>query len=300
MHNNKESMFFIGKLMINANHCFFRPFIKMMNLRKILVPILFVVMGMCGYAQTPQRIVSLAPSLTKMIYLLGAQHQLVGCTSYCEDAIKEHKTVVASAIDVNVEKVFLLKPDLVVASTLTKPATIEALEKVGIKVKAFPVTKSYAEICSQFMELADVTGKKTLAASIVEKQQLRLNRIKKLIPKGKKPNVFFEIGAKPLFTVIPNTFMDDYISYAGGLNIASDLKSGTISRETVLMRNPDIIVIVTMGIVGAEEKKGWENYHMINASKTGKVFIIDSDKACSPNPVNFVDIVEELVTRMYQ
>jgi iron complex transport system substrate-binding protein len=162
------------------------------------------------------------------------------------------------------------------------------------------VPTSYAEICSQFLELADITGKKAQAVRVVEKLQSRLALVKKKIPTGKRPTVFFEIGAKPLFTVIPHTFMDDYIAYAGGINIAADLKSGTISREAVLMRNPDVIVIVTMGIVGAEEKKAWENYQLISATKNGKIIIVDSDKACSPNPVNFVDIVEELVTRMYK
>jgi iron complex transport system substrate-binding protein len=112
--------------------------------------------------------------------------------------------------------------------------------------------------------------------------------------------VFFELGAKPIFTVIPNTFMDDYISFAGGENIASDLKSGTITRESVLARNPDVIFIVTMGIVGTDEKSTWGKYKDISASKAGKIFIVDSNKACSPNPVIFVDVVEQIITLMYK
>lgn len=268
--------------------------------RTIIVCLLLAAIAMPGVSQTAGRIVSLTPSLTKMIYLLGAQHELVGCTSYCEDAVKEGKTVVASAIDVNIEKLLLVKPGLVIASPLTKPQTIEALKKVGINVTVFSIPRSYAEICSQFQELARLTGKQATAARIVEQQRRRLDGIKKHIPKGKKPAMFFEIGAKPLFTVVPNTFMDDYISYAGGTNIASDLKSGAISRETVLMRNPDIIVIVTMGIVGTEEIDVWNHYRTVNASKNGKIFVVDSDKACSPHPVNFVDIVEDLVSRIYR
>jgi ABC-type Fe3+-hydroxamate transport system substrate-binding protein len=272
----------------------------MMKLHRIIVFILFIVIGSCGFSQSSQRIVSLAPSLTKMLYLLDAQHELVGCTSYCEEAKKDNKSIVASAVEVNVEKIFLLKPDLVVATTLTKPATIASLEKVGIKVNVFPSPKSYSEICNQFIEIAKLTGKQALAKSIVEKQQAKLSQLKHSIPKGKKPKVFFEIGAKPLYTVIPNTFMDDYISYAGGKNIASDLKKGTITRENVLLKNPDVIFVVTMGIVGAEEKSTWENYQNITASKNGKIFIIESNKACSPNPVSFVEVVEQLIKMMYK
>lgn len=272
----------------------------MMNLRRILVFILLVVIDVGSYSQSPQRIVSLSPSLTKMLYLLGIQNNIVGCTSYCEDAIKDNKSVIASAMEVNIEKVLLLKPDLVVTLSLTRPSIIEALEKVGIKVNVLPMPNSYNDICNQFIELAKLTGKQTLAKSIVEKQQLRLTQLQQSIPKGKKPKVFFEIGAKPLFTVIPNTFMNDYITYANGENIASDLKSGSITRESVLARNPDVIFIITMGVIGTEEKTTWENYQNITASKKGKIFIIDSNKSCSPNPVNFVDVVEQLITMMYK
>ena len=272
----------------------------MIEKRILLIYILFGVMSVHSFSQPRQRIVSLAPSLTNMLYLLNAQHQIVGCTSYCEEAKKDNISVVASAIDVNVEKIFLLKPDFVVTTTLTKPSTIAALEKVGIKVNVFPSPKSYSEICNQLIEIAELTSKQVSAKNIVEKQLTRLRQLTQSIPKGKKPKLFFQIGAKPIFTVIPNTFMDDYISYAGCENIASDLKSGTISRESVIVRNPDVIVVVTMGIVGAEEKTVWQGYQNITASKNGKIFIVDSNQACSPDPVNFVDVVELLITKIYK
>ena len=71
--------------------------------------------------------------------------------------------------------------------------------------------------------------------------------------------------------------MDDYITYAGGINIASDMKRGTITRESVLLRNPDVIVLVTMGNVSEDEKKTWEKYHYLNATKNKKIFSIDSE-----------------------
>jgi ABC-type Fe3+-hydroxamate transport system substrate-binding protein len=272
----------------------------MIHIRKIIVLFLTILLGIQVYSQPSQRIVSLAPSLTKMIYILEANDIIVGCTNYCLEAVKDKKSIVATAMEVNIEKIYTLKPDLVITSELTKPATIEALEKIGIKVKVLPSPKSFNQICDQLIELANLTGKQALAKSIVEKQKARLNQLNQLIPKGKKPKVFFEIGAKPIFTVIPNTFMDDFITYSGGENIASDLKHGTITRENVILRNPDVIVVVTMGVAGTEEKTTWEKYKNINASKNGKIFTIDADKACSPDPINFVDVVEKLITMMYK
>jgi iron complex transport system substrate-binding protein len=269
-------------------------------MRKIVILLFVVLTSASAFARSSQRIVSLAPSLTKMVYLVHAQNELVGCTSYCEEAIKDHKSVVATAMDVNVERVFQLKPDLVITTTLTKPAVIASLEKLGIKVKVYPQPQSYVEVCSQFIAIAQLIGKEPLAKSIVSTQQQRLSRMQQSIPKGKKPRVFFELGAKPLFTVIPNTFMNDYITYSGGLNIAADLKKGSITRENVIIKDPEAIFIVTMGIVGTEEKTIWEKYSTITAAKRRKIFIVDSNKACSPNPVTFVDVVEQLITMLYK
>jgi ABC-type Fe3+-hydroxamate transport system substrate-binding protein len=256
--------------------------------------------ALAGYAQAPQRIVSLAPPLTKMLYLLGEENNLVGCTSYCEDAIKDHKNVVASAMEVNIEKVFLAKPDLVMATSVTKPSTVEALRKLGLKVSIFAMPKSFEQICTQFKEVGQSVGKQVVAQNIVSRQNERLASLQKAIPKDKHPTMFFEIGAKPLYTVVPNTFMNDYIKYTGGVNVAADLKSGTITRESVLMRNPEVIVVVTMGIVGDEEKAMWKSFTNLHAAKNGKIFIIDSYKACSPSPVGFVDIAEQIIKMVYQ
>jgi ABC-type Fe3+-hydroxamate transport system substrate-binding protein len=269
-----------------------------MKIYKTIILTVFIIAGTEIFAQ--KRIVSLAPSLTKMIYLLEANNKLVGCTSYCEIAKSDKVSVVASAVEVNLEKVCILRPDLVIASSLTRPSTIEAIERLNIKVIVLPAPKSYNDICNQLIEIAKPLGKEALAKSIIDVQKTRLEKLKQSVPKNKKPKVFFEIGAKPLFTVIPNTFMNDYISLSGAENIASDLTSGTITRETVIARNPDVIFIVTMGIVGNEEKATWEKYYTINASKTGRIFIIDSNKACSPNPVNFVDVVEQIITLLYK
>lgn len=266
---------------------------------KLTVVILLFLFCVPGYTQDRLRIVSLAPSLTKMLYLLDAQADLTGCTSYCDIAKSDNKNIVASAVDVNIEKVFLLKPDIVIATDITKQSSIEALQRLGLKVKIFPKPGSFADLCSQFFEIAVLTDRQTLAQAIISKQKKRLNDLKRLIPEGKTPKIFFEIGTKPLFTVMSDTFMDDYIKHAGGCNIASDLKSGTISRESVLLRNPDVIIIVTMGIAGSEEIKIWSSYKTLNAAMNKRIFIIDSDRACSPTPADFADVVEEMIKKIY-
>ena len=267
--------------------------------QRFRICLLLCLFSLSIFAQPAKTIVSLSPSLTKMVYLLQAQNQLVGCTSYCDEAIKDHKAIVSSAMEVNIEKVLLLKPDMVITTKFTKPSTIEALKKMGLKVEIFSQPASFMEICEQLVTLGSITGKQILAQGIVDKQKERMAKVKERIKNKPKPKIFMEIGAKPLFSATPNTFMGDFIQYAGGTNIASDLTIGTISRESVLLRNPDVIVIVTMGIVASEEKTNWTAYKELNATKTGRIFVIDSNKSCSPTPIDFADVVEEMVNNIY-
>ena len=93
--------------------------------------------------------------------------------------------------------------------------------------------------------------------------------------------------------------MYDYITVVKGENIGSGLKSGTISRESVLVKNPDVIIIVTMGIVGKEEKEIWSGYPNLSANQKDNIFILNSDKACSPTPISFVEITQKIYNLVY-
>lgn len=243
------------------------------------------------YAAPAKRIISLSPSLTKNLQYLEAESSMVGRTSYCNT--KRNITVVASAIKVNVEKVVSLKPDLVITTTLTPPQTIAALKKMGVNIVVFSSPKSFNEICDQFLHLGKLIGKEAKAKTVLAGVQKKVNALK--AEKNTAKKIFIQLGANPLFAVIPNTFMADYITFAGSENIAGGMTSGTISREAVLQKNPDAIFIVTMGMLGIEEKKQWESFKNLSATRNKKIFIIDSDKACNHTPVTFVETLEEII-----
>lgn len=273
---------------------------KQLKMRKNFIILLMLVVGqLAGQAQQARRIVSLVPWVTKSLYLMGEQSRLVGCTSYCPVEAADHIPVVANAMSVNIEKTFTLKPDVVVASSLNKPETIDNLKKLGIKVVLQPYPKSFEEICAYFIQIGEIAGQGAKANEIVSQQKARLEKLKAGIPSGKNPNVFMQIGAKPLFCVVPDTFMDDFIRFSGGKNCAAGLKMGSVTREYVVKQNPDVIFIVTMGIVAQEEKDTWLGYQSLSASMSKKIFILDADKTCSPTPVLFVDALEEMIKLMY-
>jgi iron complex transport system substrate-binding protein len=103
------------------------------------------------------------------------------------------------------------------------------------------------------------------------------------------------LGSNPIFTVLENTFMNDFILLCNGENIANGLTKGSVTRESVLMKNPDVIIVATMGGFGAEEQKVWKSFGGLKAAKNNKIFLIDSETACSPTPVNFAKAFADVV-----
>jgi len=273
----------------------------------IVAAIILIFSGSCNTEQPENnaskdeglRIVSLTPSITKQLILLGVEDDVVGHTSYCPEEKLKNSELVASATEVNIEKIAILEPDLVLASTLTKEKVINNLRKLDITVKYLEMPKSFEAICRQMNTMGELADRADKASAIVKKQREKLDSLQSKIPKGKKLKFFIEIGADPLFAATSNSFMHDYIRYANGKNIAADLKTGTISRESVIAKNPDVIIIVTMGVVGKEEKETWQEYPNLKASKNDNVFIIDADQASSPTPISFIEVLGKIIELVY-
>lgn len=267
----------------------------MKQLYRLIFLTVLLCIGVMTQAQEYKRIVSLVPSVTQSIYQMGAQSRLVGCTSYCKEGVANHKPVVSSAVKMNVEKIVELKPDLVVASGLTNPKDIETLKKFDINVVTFMTPIAIEEIYNQFYKIGCYMGAEEKAGKIIaearaEVQKIRLSRAQK----KEKPTVFFQIGADPIFAVLRNTFMDNYITILGARNIATELEYGTVGREFVLAKNPDYIFIATMGIVGENEVSAWKQHNNLKAAKNNRVFVIESEIACQPTPVTFVQALKQM------
>jgi len=263
---------------------------------KLFFLVVFTVWQIKAYSQQVQRIISLAPSITENIYLLGAQNTLAGCTSYCTLAVADGIHQVGSTIDVNVEKIFSLKPDIVLTMLMTKPQDVESMRKLGIRVEVLPTPKNFFEICEQTIQIGRLTGFEKEAMQVTKKARENVDSLKQVGLKNKvRQRIFFQLGSNPVFTVLPNTFMNDYILFCNGENIANGMTTGIISRESVLVKNPEVIIIATMGGFGAEEKKVWETYKSMNATKNRRIYLIDSETSCSPTPDNFARAFADVI-----
>jgi iron complex transport system substrate-binding protein len=249
----------------------------------------------------PQRIISLGTSLTEELYLLGVEDRIVGTTIYCDRPPQaKAKEKVGTVTEVDLEKIVGLKPDLVLATSLTNLQAVEKFKRLGLKVLIFPQPRSFSSLCEDFLKLGRAVGKEKEAVEIVDQAKRRVRLIEDKVKALARPKVFVQIGARPLYTVTRDSFINDFVELAGGINIAAGAKSGLYSREKVLKDNPEVVIIATMGLVGEEEKKMWQKFKTLNAVKNNRINIIDSYTLCSPTPVSFTETLEEMVKIIHQ
>jgi len=246
------------------------------------------------------RLVSLGRAITEKLYLLGVEDRLVGVTSYCErPPAAAGKEKVGSVTQVGIEKVLDLRPDLVLATSLMEARAVISLRRLGTAVAVFGEPASFAEMNTQFIELGRMVGKEERARAIVSIAGQRVARIKEKVSGLEKPKVFIQIGSNPLFTATRHSFVGDMVELAGATNIAAGAKTGFYSSEEVLARDPDVILIAGMGIVPANEKKTWQRFHMLNAVRNNRIFMLDPYKTCSPTPETFVEALVAIVAAVH-
>ena len=198
-----------------------------------------------------QRIVSLAPSNTEILFAIGAGKQVAGrddISDYPEEA-KSLPTVGGNLGKLNLEAITGLQPDLVLASELNSNEQVKALE--GLKLTVFYL-KNPTDLEGLYANLETVgrlTGRSSEAAALAASLKERVQKVNDAIAKTTtRPSVFYEIDAsdpaKP-WTAGPGTFLTSMIQMAGGENIGAGLTSAwaQISQEELLVKNPDIILL---------------------------------------------------------
>jgi len=273
-------------------------------MRKKFFIILFLIILSAVYGRTadsaPNRIISFAPAVSEELYLLGEEKNLIGISTYCTrpEQIKT-KEKLGTVMKMDIEKVISLHPNIVITTPLMDKQQIQKLKAEGISVISFPKQKNFIDVCRQFQRLGILTGKKKEADAIVSTAVKQVEKIKKSVRNLPKVYAFIEIGARPLFSSGKNSFINDYINKAGGINIAANSKTGIYSRENVLKQNPDVIIIVSMDTNALREKRIWQKFSILKAVKNKRIYIIDAYKTCSPTPVSFAKALKEIAELLH-
>lgn len=249
----------------------------------------------------PQRIITLAPSLTEMIYELGLGNKLIGNTTYCDypEAAKK-VTKVGDLLNVDAEKILMLKPDLVfVTIEGNTQESYKKLKDLGIKVFVSN-PRNYEGIKKTFRDLSKIFDVTKKADSFISNWDNRINKLVKEQVMDTTKYIMFMIELKPLIVAGSKTFLNEYIRLAGYRNIVFDSKVNypILNREEVLKRNPSYI------IYSYEDKEIetkiaelYPEWKRTDAIKYNGVITINPNIYFRPG-VRFVDAAEELVKNL--
>lgn len=245
----------------------------------------------------PERVVSLAPSITETLYALGLGGSLVGDTDYCdfppEAKLKPH---VGAVLNPSLEKIVALKPDLVLGSVeANRRETVDQLERLGIPL--YGVTAhSLDDTLRTIRDLGDVMGQEARAQAMVASLTQRIEAVERRAAGQPRPKVLFVTWYRPLITAGPHTFVADVIRRAGGVSIADDLTGDwpRLSLEQVLARDPDVILFpksesFSPGLNEIARLPGWKD---LRAVKQRRIYFV-SEAIVHPSP-RLVDALEEV------
>ncbi len=252
----------------------------------------------------PERIISLAPSNTEILFTLGLEDRIVGVTDFCDypEAAKS-KEKIGGFSEPNIEKIISLQPDLILATSMhQKP--VEELEKLNVPSVVLD-PKDFEDVFTSIEIIGKATGQDDKAAAIVGDLKARVKDVDDKVIKlteDERPKVYYEIWPSPITTAGPGTFVNDIIQRAGGENIAKDAKKAypQYSQEMIVAKNPDIIIFSHHGSSNqsAEDilnRQGWES---IEAIKNNKVFYVEENLVQRATP-RLVDGLEQLAEMMH-
>ena len=223
------------------------------------------------------RIVSFSPSITEIIYALGASNLLVGRTDYC-DYPQEVTTIesVGDFYNPNIEKTLSLDPDLVIASSLWTEDIETKFTEVGIQVLVLNDNSKVEDVFAMISTLGVYLQKEDEATILIEEMQAELSSIMESIEGLQTKTVYYVAGYGEYgdYTATGDTYIHDMIALAGGDNIAKDATGWLYSLETLIEKDPEVILIGSFAI---EDFLASKNYQSLSAVKNNQVYAVDAN-----------------------
>ncbi|MBW1850429.1 MAG: cobalamin-binding protein [Deltaproteobacteria bacterium] len=250
-------------------------------------------------SDNPVRIIALAPNITEIVFALGQENRLIGVTKY-SDFPPEAKQIpsVGSYIDLDVEKIVSLKPDLCIATKDGNPREV-VYSLDSLQIPTYTVdTRDLDSVMDTVFEIGRLLNVTEKAGELVENMRSRIERVDSMVSKTDyRPRVFFQIGVSPIVSVGTNTYIHELIVRAGGKNLAKGrVPYPRFSREQVLALSPEIFIITSMAREQVFEKvrAEWSRWSDLPAVRNNRIILVDSNILDRPTP-RMVDGLELLV-----
>jgi iron complex transport system substrate-binding protein len=255
----------------------------------------------------PQRIVSLAPSITETLFALGLDDKIVGITDYCdypEEATL--KTRVASFTNPNLEKLVSVEPDLIFAESIHETEVIPSLEELDLTVIVI-TDPSIEQILNNMLLIGEVTNVNQNARELVDELTSRISAVTGPIdelPESSLPRVIHILWDAPLYCTGGSTYISEMFECAGGINIYDTEFEGSkeVSLEDIVDKNPEIMIITGMGTDGDKiynNIKNEERLRTTDAIINDRIYRISDSSLIERSGPRIVDGIEELAVLMH-
>ncbi len=236
-------------------------------------------------AAPAQRIASLAPGLTELIYAVGAEHALLATVEYADyPAAAKQIPRVGDAFRVDMEKLLALKPDLVLVWTTGTPATtVEQIKTLGLRVESIEV-QHLSDVGTALLRIGELTGRQAQAQQAAQAFAQGVQTLRDRYAQRAPLRVFVQVNREPLYTVNGRHVISEVLSLCGGHNVFADLNqlAPVVGVEAVLNANPDVI-LSTDGTL-QQVRQDWRLWPHIKAVKQNHVYVVSPDTTTRATP----------------
>ncbi len=294
-----------------------------MNLKKKSAVVLLILLVVCsleaqertikddlGFAfeitSPPQRIISLAPNITETLFALGLGEKVIGITRYCdfpEEAMKKEK--IGGMVDPNLEKIIALKADLIIGFRGNPLPTIERLRNLNLPVFVLDAGTTIESTLSIVKKIGTVTHAEKRAELYVNSLRERYEKILAALHSVKEePKVFLSLHGRGLWTCGKESFLDDLIKKARGVNIAGNIprKWLNYNREHLIHEDPEVIIVLARSKQDFLKTKKWikSEAHLegTKAVDTDRIYFMDENLATRQGP-RLIEALEEMARLLH-
>jgi len=251
----------------------------------------------------PKRIISLAPSITEIIFALEQNHRLQGATRYSDFPLAAKRLPrVGTYVHLDLERIVALNPDLCIATKDGNPKDV-VYRIASFNIPVYVVDpRNTAAVIETILEIGKLVNASERAKSLAKNMRSRIERVKAVAARAAyRPRVFFQIGISPIVSVGTRTFTHEFIELAGGKNLAKGpVAYPRFSREQLLALSPEVIIVSSMAGTEAIDRARaqWSRWPDVPAVQNKCLFFVDSNLFDRPTP-RMVDALELLVRMIH-
>ena len=240
------------------------------------------------FAKRPQRVVSLAPSITEMLFALGLDEQIVGVTNFCNYPPAAATKPKIGYTHPNLESLIALRPDMVAApSEFLRADVLAKLDELKVPVLILQA-KTLEDVFAHIHLLGRIFERSSLADAVTRQMRERLEYVSRALQATENLRVLYVLNSQPLITVGQESYIHHMIGLAHGTNIAGAASGAypRLSMETMLERNPEVLIFPVGSVEGVpeQEQRTWTQWTQVSAVQHGRLHVVSSDALNRPGP----------------